>query len=219
MDLAPADQPAWQHRSLDRSLGSIRERQAARAHALIRAARGLAGERDSVDFTVGEVAQRAGVPVRSFYRQFSGKDELLVALLEEEARQGADLLAEAMADLDAPLARLERYIVGLWTLMAAGSGYTSVLVREHLRLGERRPKDLRQALEPLVSLLRTTLDDAAAKGDVRPIDTNEAVLIFSTILAHVHAAILFVPEEAPGGSAEALWKFWKLALAPDSSRH
>lgn len=186
----------------------------ARAHALVKAARALAAERRSTEFTVLEVVERAGVSLRTFYRQFSSKDDLIVALFEEEARQGTSLLEEAMASLADPLARLERYIVGLWTLTATGSGYASTLVREHLRLGERHPAVLRQALSPLVNLLQQTLQAAADAGEIRPVEPTDAVLIISSVLAHVHASILIAPDDDQDRAASALWRIWKLALTP-----
>ncbi len=209
-----AASPAWERRALDRSLSEARQRQVARAHALVGAAKGLASARGSADFTVSEVAERAGVSLRTFYRQFSTKEDLLVALFEEEARRGADLLAEAMNGVRSPLERLERYLVGLWTLMATGSGYASLLVREHLRLAEHRPRELREALGPLVGLLEDTLHDAAEAGEVRKIEPDEAVLVFSTVLAHVHTSILFGTEGDADRAGEGLWRFWKAALAP-----
>jgi TetR/AcrR family transcriptional regulator len=205
----------WEDRALDRSLSAARGRSSARARRLVDSARMLAFERGSSEFTVAEVAARADVSLRSFYRQFSGKDDLVLALFEEEARHGAELLATAAAETPEPVARLRSYVVGLCELLVTGSGYASLLLREHLRLGQRRPDDLRAALGPLIDLLETELEAAAAIDEIRAVDRHDAVLVFSAVLAHAHAAILFAPDDDFETSARRLWEFCRWGLAPD----
>jgi AcrR family transcriptional regulator len=179
---------------------------------LVEAARELAAESGSSAFTVADVAARAGVSLRSFYRHFAGKDELLLALFEEEARLGVGLLTEALSGATRPLERLQGYVVGLSEFIVSGSGYAALLVREHLRLGSTRPDEMRAALEPLVDLLTAELAAAAAAGDIRPANHDDAILVFSLILSHVHVAILFKPDEAPTVGSSRLWEFCRSAL-------
>ncbi|MHB8669569.1 MAG: TetR/AcrR family transcriptional regulator [Acidimicrobiales bacterium] len=214
MTSASAGPGGWERRSLERSLAAARDRSSARAHRLVAGARELAAETGSSSFTVAEVAARAGVSLRSFYRHFSGKDDLLLALFEEETRQGSALLSAALGDGDPPLARLQAYVEGLCGLLVTGSGYASVLVREYLQLGERRPGELRSAVAPLLDLLEGELRSAAAAGEIRPVDRHDAVVVFSLILAHVHAALLFAPDEDRSAAAPRLWEFCLGALLP-----
>ena len=204
---------AWEDRALERSLSAARDRSAARGRRLVDAARALANESGSSAFTVGDVATRAGISLRSFYRHFAGKDELLLALFEEEARLGVDLLDQALGDGGEPLERLRGYVVGLSEFVARGSGYAALLVREHLRLGESHPDEMRAALTPLVDFLELELRAASAAGDIREVDRNDAILVFSLILSHVHMAILFSPHEDPGAGSARLWAFCLAALA------
>ncbi|HZJ27971.1 MAG TPA: helix-turn-helix domain-containing protein [Acidimicrobiia bacterium] len=205
---------AWESRALERSLSTARDRSTARAHRLVDAARELTAASGSQAFTVADVAARAGVSLRSFYRHFSGKDDLLLALFEEEARLGARLLAEAVCEATGPLERLRTYVVGLFGFVVADSGYASLLVREHLQLGERRPEEMRAALAPLVDMLDVELAAAAAAGDIRPVNHHDAIIVFSLILSHVHAAILFAPGEDMAKAAARLWEFSRAGLAP-----
>jgi AcrR family transcriptional regulator len=209
---------AWEDRAVERSLASARARSASRAHRLVAAARELAAERGSSDFTVAEVAARAEVALRTFYRQFAGRDELLLALFEEEARQGAELLRESVeAEGTTPLEHLRGYVVGLCRLLDVGSGYASMLLREHLRLGESHPEELRVALAPIVDVLDEQLQAAAAAGDLRPVDRHDAVVVFTAVLAHAHATLLFTQDEAPEVNAERLWDFCHAALRADGA--
>ena len=184
-----------------------------RARRLVAAARLLAAESGSSNFTVSDVADRAGVSLRSFYRHFPGKDDLLLALFEEEARLGGELLEEAMGPATNPLERLRRYIVGLSGFMVAGSGYASLLVREHLRLSERRAEELRLALAPLVDMLETELAAVASAGDIRAVDRRDTIIVFSLILSHVHNAMLLAPNVGSEDGSERLWEFCLAALA------
>lgn len=203
----------WEHRALERSLAAARERSSARARRLVDAARALAAESGSSAFTVADVASRAGVSLRSFYRQFAGRDELFLALFEEEALLGAELLTATMGEAQGPLERLRSYVVGLFGLVVTGSGYASLLVREHLHLGERRPDELRVALAPLIDLLDVELTAAAAGGHIRSVDRHDAIIVFALILAHVHTAILFAPDEDAATRAARVWDFCHSALA------
>jgi AcrR family transcriptional regulator len=215
MPLTPggsAQSAAWESRALDRSLSDARSRSSARARALVDAARGLAADTGSAAFTIADVAARAGVSLRSFYRHFAGKDELLLALFEEEAAVGASILAERIDEHADPLDRVRAYVVGLFGLIVTGSGYSSLLAREHLQLGEQHPDELRVALAPLIDLLHVELTAAAKAGKVRKVDHDDAVLLFSIVLAHVHAALLFESAGDLDAAAERLWAFCRPAL-------
>lgn len=205
---------AWEDRALDRSLSAARDRSSVRGRRLVDAARALANETGSSAFTVGDVASRAGLSLRSFYRHFSGKDDLLLALFEEESRLGAELLGATIAESSSPLDRLQSYVLGLSEFVVLGSGYAALLVQEHVRLGASHPDEMRAAVEPLVDLLDAQLAAAAAAGEIRPVDRHDAILVFSLILSHVHMAVLFGPTEEPYTGSAQLWEFCLAALAP-----
>ena len=67
-------------------------------------------------------------------------------------------------------------------------------------------------------LLQAELSDTAAAGQIRPVDRHDAVVVFSLILAHVHGAILFAPEESTSTSADRLWAFCLSGLSPQGRR-
>jgi AcrR family transcriptional regulator len=201
---------------LDRSIGATVDRSSSVARRLVDASRDLAARRGSSDFTMAEVAAQAHVSLRSVYRYFAGKDDLLLALFEEEAQLGATLLAQQL-DAVAADGRVREYVVSLCEMLMTGSGYASMLLREHLALGDRRPEEMRQALSPLVDLLQAELEAAAAAGSTRPVDRHDAVVVFTTVLAHVHAVLLFSPDDDPTTAAERLWSFCAAALAPTST--
>lgn len=207
----------WEHRAAERALAPARARTAERGRRLVDAARTLAAN-GSTTLTIGEVAAEAGMSVRSFYRHFGSRDELLLALFEEEARVGAVLLEQELEGVDAPLDRLRAYVVGLASLMVAGSGYASLLVQEHLRLADSHPDELRAALAPLVDLLGDELRAAASVGDLRPIDGIDVATVFALLLTQVQTVALLEPSATTDATAAHLWAFCHAALAPDPMR-
>ncbi len=205
----------WESRARERAIGPAIARSSDAAHRLVDAARDLAAERGAADLTMAAVASAAHVSLRTVYRHFAGRDDLLLALFEEETRTGATLLAQAM-DGVADDARVREFVVGLCGLLMTGDDYSSFLLTEHLRLGHARPDEVRAALAPLVDLLEAELAAAAARGAIRPVDRHDAVVVFTTALAHVHAVLLFSPDDDPAQAAERLWAFCAAALAPDA---
>ena len=83
--MATADDPtgdlSWQQRAVDRSLSSARARAVSRSGQILDAARSLMLETGGIDFTVQDIVDRSGLSLRSFYKHFAGKDELLLALI------------------------------------------------------------------------------------------------------------------------------------------
>ena len=161
---------------------------------------------------MADVAADAGISLRSFYRHFAGRDDLLLALFEEEARTAVELLGELVGRGGEPIARVRRCIEALCELVVTGEGYAALLVREHLRLGAERPDEIRAALAPLLDLLHRELDAAAAAGDLRPADRFDAATVLALVLTHVQTALLLAPAEpAP---TERIWRFCHATLMP-----
>jgi AcrR family transcriptional regulator len=170
--------PAWRDRALRRSLDPAATRSMARLERLLDAVRELTNESEDSSFTVAEVAARSGVSLKSFYRSFGGKDDLLLALLEEESRTGAGMLRTALDRSASPDERLGRYVRALFKLAHAAPGYANVLVREYRRLGVERPAELAAALAPLVDLLE---EEIAAAAPVRDAGRS-AEIVFAVLL-------------------------------------
>src|SRR5215470_14128674 len=107
-------EPPWRSRAVARGLATAHARAEDRVADLVRAAWELIDERGTAEFTVQDVVARSGQSVRIFYQCFSGKDELLLALLEDSIREEAsDLRAFVDRETD-PLARLRAYTMRLY---------------------------------------------------------------------------------------------------------
>ena len=200
-----------------RSLPGARARQVEVTGRLVEAARELVWEAGGPTFTVTQVVGAAGTSLKSFYRCFPGKDELLVALFEDDARRGAAALASMVEVESDPLERLRVAVVGLFRFLT-GDGrlpYAAALVREHLRLAESHPDQLRGVLHPFMGVFENAVAGAQAAGAVRPGDARrDARTLFHLVLSHLHALICHQIEESPTEIAEELWAFCSAALRP-----
>jgi AcrR family transcriptional regulator len=192
-------------------------RQAEVTSRLVESARELVWDRGGPSFTVTQVVAAAGTSLKSFYRCFAGKDELLVALFEDDARRGADAL-RAMIDVHgAPLDRLRVAVVGLFRFLTVEGRlpYAAALVREHLRLAESHPQQLQGVLNPFVGVFEEAVAAAQASGAVRVGDARrDARTLFHLVLSHLHALICHQIQDPPTEVADELWAFCSAALRP-----
>jgi AcrR family transcriptional regulator len=160
-----------------------------RPQLLVGAARALANETGSAAFTVAQVTARAGLSLKAFYSCFKGKDDLLLALLAEDSRLGAEAIAARIGAPTGPEA-LSAYVFALFDMVTPPEaiGYASVLVREHRRLTEAHDDELRDALAPLVDLLARCIDSADPKRDART--------MFAVLLDGIHDVVVGRATEA-----------------------
>jgi AcrR family transcriptional regulator len=192
---------------------AVRARSVERAARLVASARELADEHQSAAFTVHEVAARAGSSLKGFYRCFTGKDDLLVALLAEDSAIGAGILDERLAAQSTHRDRLRTCVTGLFELctLPDSEGYARVLASEHRRLSQERTDDLRAALAPIVEVIADTVRDAALVGAAASAaPERDADTIFSLVLDGIHA--VFYGRADAADQAEYLWQFCGRAL-------
>lgn len=186
------------------------------AGRLVEAARSLMWEAGGPTFTVSQVVTSAGSSLKSFYRCFESKDELLVALFEDDARLGAAAL-ESMVDKSEPADRLRTAVVGLFRFISLDGKlpYAAALVSEHLRLAQSRPDELRSVMAPFVSVFEKELAAAQRRGTVRPGDpARDAQMLFHVVMSHLHALICQQIDDPPARVADDLWTFCAAALRP-----
>lgn len=189
---------------------------------ILEAARRLTFSTGGTHFTVSQVVAEAGTSLKTFYNCFSGKDELLVALFAEDARIGAAALARMVDSHEAPLDRLESAVVGLFGFLAKDGElpYAAALVREHLRLAESHPEELRQVLSPLVEVFERELRAGQEIGALRKGDpARDASILFQLVSAHLHAIVFRQIDGTPEEVASALWEFCQAALGRPCAGH
>lgn len=183
---------------------------------LVDAARRLMWDAGGTSFTVNQVVAAAGSSLKTFYRCFASKDELLVALFEDDARRGAAALAAAVGRRPPP-ERLRTAVVGLFRFITLDGRlpYAAVLVAEHLRLAGTRPAELREVMQPLVAVFEDELRAAMERGEIRAGDAaRDARMLYHLVASHLHALICHQTDDDPAVVAEDLWDFCAAALRP-----
>src|SRR4051794_5274728 len=187
------DIPEWKRQSIERSLRNAKLRARQQSDRLVEATIQLLLERGNTDFTVQDVVDHSRMSIRTFYRFFASKDDLLVAVHHTVISTFVEpeLQARCNAEPD-PGSRLRVYIEGMFEIVAASLPVARALTVYYHRLLETRPADLEAADRPQVDLIASLLRGAAAAGCI---DTTlevdrAAILVHRTVLAVVHSQLL-----------------------------
>src|SRR4029079_4897826 len=166
---SPSEEPAWNQRAVERSTKKRKTRVAQRVQALLDAAQAIIIEKGSTDFTVQEVVDRSRQSLRSFYLQFDGKHELLLALFEDALSRSADPIPAAVAGQTDPIDRLKVAIELLFESSRPDPTAKRPLFTDFApRLLVSHPSEVKIAPAPLLALLTELMEYAAATGKLRP---------------------------------------------------
>lgn len=198
-----------------------------RARKLIEAAYELLGESGLDGLTIRAVLARSGLARRAFYENFTGKDDLVLAVFEQTIRLAADYYREQAPSLLGPMERLAMIVTSIGLATASlepgedepGDRRGAALSREHLRLAESRPADLQAALSPLLDLIAEIVADGIAKGEFRQCDPAlQASLIYNLVSTTMHVELLAQEGARPDQQrrlrlAEEIWEFCRRAIA------
>ena len=173
--------PGWQRRVVRRSLGRAADQVLDTATRFLDAAVEIMQRGDGEDFTVQQVAETAGLSLRSFYQHFQNKDDLVVAAFEVAIEVHERLLREAVERHSDPFDRL---LAGMWSLShLSRKGSPEVvagLTRFRLRLLQSNPDRVLTANSRIISFLQTLVEDAIVdRKDLRVDPTAVAFSMFS----------------------------------------
>ena len=209
LDLDGETIPAWQRQSMQRSLRSAHARAHARSDRFVAAATRLLQEKGNTEFTVQDVVDRSKMSIRTFYKYFASKEDLLVAVYETVvARNAVPRLRKRIEKFRDPMLRLRAYVEGLVELTGKTGPAGRMLINYQNRLAETRPADLATAMKPQFELLVELIGDIARTRPLRPDLTVEtaARLTHYTVLAAAHGRA-FGTEGAFDIPAQTIWQF------------
>jgi AcrR family transcriptional regulator len=114
---------------------------------------------------VSDIVRESGLSNQAFYRHFSGKDELLVAVLEDGQRQLVEYLERRMNDVPDGVPRVRRWVEGVLEQARNhdAAERTRPFAVNGTRLRDRFPAQTRRATDLVLRQLRRAV--AAAGGD------------------------------------------------------
>ncbi len=163
------------------------------------------------NFTTQELAREAGVAVQTFYRHFGGKDQLLLATLEDLHAASAIEFEEAARDLPDPLARLHFYLVSMLTTLDR-TDETALPARfvtaEHWRLHQAFPDELAVATQQVVDLFARQIQAAQDQGLLPPSDVARGAEMMVILVRGVYHEYAFKTRiDSTEAIAETVWNF------------
>ncbi|QZH60174.1 TetR/AcrR family transcriptional regulator [Mycolicibacterium farcinogenes] len=162
------EEPAWKQRAVERSIKTAKLRAAQRVQRFLDAAQAIIIEKGSTDFTVQEVVDRSRQSLRSFYLQFDGKHELLLALFEDALSRSADQIRAATSTQGEPIERLKVAIQLLFESSRPDPAAKRPLFTDFApRLLVSHPSEVKVAHAPLLALLTELMEEASAAGQLR----------------------------------------------------
>ncbi|MDL9936209.1 TetR/AcrR family transcriptional regulator [Gordonia sp. ABSL1-1] len=166
---AGGDEPAWKQRAVERSLRTAKERAGQRVQKFLDAAQAIIVEKGTTDFTVQEVVDRSKQSLRSFYLQFDGKHELLLALYEDAVSRMSAQIRAATEIHDEPIDKLRVAVELLYQLCQPDPVAQRPLFTEFgAQLLISHPVEVGQAHIALFELFSELLEEAGESGHLRP---------------------------------------------------
>ena len=211
-------EPSLRDSAVERSIEKARARAQERSTRFVDAALDLVAERNSLEFTLQEVVDRAHLSLHAFYQLFESKDALVEAVLEESLERGVLELRRRVDEAERPIGRLRAFIVGYFELatesrqpvFGAGAAFTQFSV--HLDLVA--PAKAWDAYRPLrllaYELLRAAIDDGSVRADLDP--DLVAAFLLASVRTVTEITIAGTSTARPTG--EQLWRLVADGVTP-----
>jgi AcrR family transcriptional regulator len=212
-----------EERAVERSAAVQRSRSriASQVRSMLDAARRLIAVKGD-EFTTQDLVKEAGVALQTFYRYFTGKDELILAVIADGMTEACARWTEAAAGLPDPLARLRFFVVATLERLNDGNSQdamgTRFIVSAHWRLHRVYPNELAEAEKPFVDLLMAEIDAAAEAGLINPPGDEWNAWFISELLRAVYHFYAYAAKEDDDMDVvkERLWQFCLTALGGDA---
>ena len=207
---SPSEEPAWKQRAVERSIKTAKIRAAQRVQRFLDAAQSIIIEKGSTDFTVQEVVDRSRQSLRSFYLQFDGKHELLLALFEDALSRAAEQIRAATANYPDPLERLKVAVELLFESSRPDPAAKRPLFTDFApSLLLTHPAEVKVAHTPLLTLLTELTEQAAAAGQLRagPNPRRVAAMIMQTVMFNAQSSPASTDPAVSPLTADEVWDF------------
>ena len=158
-------------RAAERSLEGARQRADSEVRALVDAGLAVLRRSGSDGLTVADVLAEAGLSTRAFYRHFTSKDELVLAVFEQEYERSVARMQDAVERAADAREAVEAWVDETLALAfdPRRARRTSVLLREGARLQAAFPAEFDAIVAGTVAPLAAALDTADPERDARAV--------------------------------------------------
>lgn len=211
---------AWAERLASRSpiVQRSRDRSLQQARVLIDAARRLIAE-NGESFTTQELVKEAGVALQTFYRYFSGKDELLLAVIEDMIAEACEAFTIQARGITDPLERLQCYVSAVISDLPdttiSGGAMQRFVASQHWRLAALFPHEVELATRRFTDLVAVEIGAATEQGSLASKDVERDAWLLTQLVMSVFHHRSFAPADDPALGHD-LWRFCLHGLGADS---
>jgi AcrR family transcriptional regulator len=191
-------------RAVERTVAGRRAEYSTEMRRIVETTFSLIEHTGSLDPSMREILAETGLSTQAFYRYFSSKDELMLALLDEGRRHLVETLQRRMARADDAPAQVRAWVEGVvaQAANATAAARTRPWVLSEQRLAELFPQEQRASVELLVGLLRDPVARLRGTGKGRdPGGYTAATLIYELTFAVLRAHL--VAGSKPGADETA----------------
>jgi AcrR family transcriptional regulator len=208
----------WRTRAVERSTVVARTRAADKSDRLMKATLDVL-EEVGPEFTVQDVVDRSKTSLRAFYQYFEGREDLVLAVYEENVIVGLQGQLEAVerAGMD-PVDRLKAFLLHEWQLLGdPAPPIARALALYHYRLVESRPAELVAALDNSIQALTELLAACRSAGRLRTSldDTTCASLLLQALNTFLQARVLGIVHRNAPISGTDLWSVLSAGILTD----
>jgi AcrR family transcriptional regulator len=136
---------------------------------------------------VDQLAARSGVAKTALYYHFGNKEGLLAAVLERAATAWIDAIRDAALQEGDPLARLDRALAGIRTMLEQKGWILKLLQILALEVAEQKP-DVGRMLRSIVARARAAI--VSGLRDALGVELPDADMVASALLALIDGVAL-----------------------------
>jgi AcrR family transcriptional regulator len=177
-------------RAVERTVAGRRAEYGAEMRRIVDATFALIERSGSLDPSMRDILADTGLSTQAFYRYFSSKDELMLALLDEGRRRLVDTLQRRMARAGSPADKVKAWVEGVLAQAANASAAsrTRPWVLSEQRVSELFPREQASSVGLLVGLLHESI--AQLQGARSQTKGSTAILVYRVTFATLRAHLL-----------------------------
>ncbi|MGQ0803352.1 MAG: TetR/AcrR family transcriptional regulator [Actinomycetota bacterium] len=173
-------------RAVSRSLAARHEAYSDEVRRLVEAGYAVMRRTGGVDPRVGDIVREAGLSNQAFYRHFRGKDELLLAVLDDGRRRLVGYLEHRLAGIDDAREQVRAWIEGVieQARHRDAAENTRPFALGAARLADRFPEEILHSRELVLAPLRTAVESIG--GDPQ----RDADAIYELVIGSMNEALV-----------------------------
>ncbi len=170
------------------------------------------------DFTIQELARQGGVSLQTFYRYFAGRDEVVLAVIEQRIAEACAFLRSGSMHLTEPVQRVKWYVETTLQLLGPNGGTPAgkFFAAERYRLQQFYPQEIERAVGAFSAMLVPEIQAATEVGQLKSSDCERDARFVTQLVVSSFHNYTFSPEPPPPDLAAQVWDFCLTAMGGSS---